>query len=110
MCFVHGAAPPRQQIGLISENNKAWKALEREKNKTVEVVAVISSCVASNGELKQANDAAKTVSNFPARLGVLFLTGQEIVTDTVCMVARSGSWFVDYDTFWCTPRTSRCIS
>lgn len=50
-----------QQIALVSANNKAWKALEREKNKTIEVTSVIAACIASNRQLKEAKDAGKTV-------------------------------------------------
>lgn len=52
---------PVQQIALISANNKAWKALEREKNKTIEVTSVIAACIASNRQLKEAKDAGKSV-------------------------------------------------
>lgn len=51
-----------QQIALISANNKAWKALEREKNKTIDVAAVIADCIESNRQLKDAKDAGKWVS------------------------------------------------
>lgn len=52
-----------QQIALISANNKAWKALEREKNKTIEVAGVIADCIESNRQLKDAKDAGKWVSH-----------------------------------------------
>lgn len=50
-----------QQIALVSANNKAWKALDREKNKTIEVTSAIAACIASNRQLKEAKDAGKTV-------------------------------------------------
>lgn len=50
-----------QQIAIISANNKAWKALEREKNKTIQVTSVIADCIASNRQLKEAKDADKSV-------------------------------------------------
>ncbi|CAM9211432.1 unnamed protein product, partial [Hapterophycus canaliculatus] len=48
-----------RQIALISANNKAWKSLEREKNKTVEVTAVIATCIASNRQLRDIKVAEK---------------------------------------------------
>ncbi|CAM9653725.1 unnamed protein product [Ectocarpus fasciculatus] len=48
-----------RQIALISANNKAWKALEREKNKTIDVAAVIANCIENNRQLKDAKDAGK---------------------------------------------------
>ncbi|CAM9094863.1 unnamed protein product [Ectocarpus sp. 6 AP-2014] len=48
-----------RQIALISANNKAWKALEREKNKTIEVAGIIADCIESNRQLKDAKDAGK---------------------------------------------------
>lgn len=56
-----------QQIELISANNKAWKAVEREKNKTVDVVSVIATCVASNRQLRDIKVAEKSVSCGPFR-------------------------------------------
>lgn len=58
---------PKQQIAIISANNKAWKALEREKNKTIEVTSVIAACIESNRQLKEAKDADKSVRG---RLGL----------------------------------------
>eukprot|EP00903_Cladosiphon_okamuranus_P014200 g13193.t2 len=51
-----------RQIAIISANNKAWKALEREKNKTIEVTSVIAACIASNRQLKEAKDAGKSAA------------------------------------------------
>lgn len=55
---------PMQQIALVSANNKAWKALEREKNKTIEVTSVIAACIASNRQLKEVKDAGKSVRKY----------------------------------------------
>ena len=72
--------PSTQQIALISANNKAWKALDREKNKTIEVTSVIASCIESNRQLKLAKEAEKSVSRHPfaAALDLLQTTRIEL--------------------------------
>lgn len=58
MRFYHD---PSQQKETLIENNRGWKAYEREGIKTMEIVATIASCVASNRDLKQSKDAARHV-------------------------------------------------
>ena len=51
----------RQEIQNIAANNKAWKALAREKVKLTQIIADIATSVASNRALKEAKDAEKAV-------------------------------------------------
>ncbi|CAN0142041.1 unnamed protein product [Scytosiphon promiscuus] len=60
--YKYNKAEFHRQIALISANNKAWKALDREKNKTVEVTAVIAECIASNRQLRDAMVAEKSAA------------------------------------------------
>lgn len=54
--------PLLQQISLVSANNKAWKALERERDKTMTVVTEIATCITGNREVQQSKDGTKQVS------------------------------------------------
>ncbi|CAM9994866.1 unnamed protein product [Scytosiphon promiscuus] len=59
----------RRQIALISANNKAWKALDRENKKTVEVVAVIAECIAMNRLLRDVKVAEKSAAKMERQKG-----------------------------------------
>ncbi|CAM9786078.1 unnamed protein product, partial [Pylaiella littoralis] len=51
-----------RQIAIISANNKAWKALDREKNRTIEVTSVIAACIESNRQLRDTKVADKSAA------------------------------------------------
>ena len=62
MCLFFRCGFIRQEIRNIAANNKAWKALAREKVKLTQIIADIATAVASNRALKEAKDAEKAVS------------------------------------------------
>lgn len=61
--FLHfDAVALLQQVFLVTANNKAWKAMERERNETLSVVAAISACAAGNRGLQKSKDLSIKVS------------------------------------------------